>query len=251
MDTTDAPQIIEHVNMPLMFTPYDVRWVPSSARLVVMGMYPRGTGVIQQYEMSVGSLTLVSEVRLARGTPSLTPARAPSHSGPCSSYAQLVCSLEGWVVVVRGAPPAPVCPGGWGAEKRWEGSDVARPLPHSLGPLAVRRRLVSRPAPRMPFGCIWCLLRAAEVVGPCQRGACPAGPSTRGCACMRWAASGYSRHPPPTTTTTPCRRTRCSPLYYRMLLNSHASGVCRCSGPHGGGGLPVRWWGGRRPCHDM
>ena len=29
MDTTDAPQIIEHANKSLNFTPYDVKWVPS------------------------------------------------------------------------------------------------------------------------------------------------------------------------------------------------------------------------------
>ena len=63
IDTTDAPQIIEHVNKPIMFTPYDVRWVPCSARLAVMGMYPRGTGSLQVYEMNVGSLNLIAEVR--------------------------------------------------------------------------------------------------------------------------------------------------------------------------------------------
>ena len=64
IDTVDAPQIIEHQNKPLTFTPYDVRWVPCSARMAVLGMYPRGTGVLQVYEMRVGALELVTEVRL-------------------------------------------------------------------------------------------------------------------------------------------------------------------------------------------
>lgn len=44
MDTTDAPQMIEHIHKSLTFTPYDTRWIPCSARFVVMGMYPRAKG---------------------------------------------------------------------------------------------------------------------------------------------------------------------------------------------------------------
>lgn len=62
METTDAPQIIEHVKKSLTFTPYDTRWVPCSARFVAMGLYPRGTGVIQVYEMTAGELKVVKEV---------------------------------------------------------------------------------------------------------------------------------------------------------------------------------------------
>ena len=35
MDTTDAPQIIEHVHESLTFTPYDTKWIPLSARPVI------------------------------------------------------------------------------------------------------------------------------------------------------------------------------------------------------------------------
>jgi hypothetical protein len=28
MDTTDAPQILEHVSSGLAFTPFDVKWIP-------------------------------------------------------------------------------------------------------------------------------------------------------------------------------------------------------------------------------
>jgi WD40 repeat protein len=44
MDTTDAPQIIEHVNKSLPFTPYDTKWVPCSARFVCMGIHPNAKG---------------------------------------------------------------------------------------------------------------------------------------------------------------------------------------------------------------
>lgn len=63
MDTTDAPQLIEHINKSLTYTPFDTRWVPCSARFVVAGMYPRATGVLQIYELNRGELGLVKEVR--------------------------------------------------------------------------------------------------------------------------------------------------------------------------------------------
>jgi hypothetical protein len=37
MDTTSAPQIIEHIHQPLDFTPFDCRWIPNSAKLVAIG----------------------------------------------------------------------------------------------------------------------------------------------------------------------------------------------------------------------
>ena len=39
MDTTDAPQIIEHIHKGINFTPYDVKFVPCSARIVAMGIH--------------------------------------------------------------------------------------------------------------------------------------------------------------------------------------------------------------------
>jgi len=63
VDTTDAPQLVEHVNTPANCTPYDVKWVPSSARFVVAGLKPRGTGCLQVYELGVGKVDLLNEVR--------------------------------------------------------------------------------------------------------------------------------------------------------------------------------------------
>jgi WD repeat-containing protein 92 len=37
MDTTEAPQIIEHVAKSLTFTPFDTKWIPCSARFVLFG----------------------------------------------------------------------------------------------------------------------------------------------------------------------------------------------------------------------
>lgn len=47
MDSTDAPQIIEHIRKSLPFTPYDAKWVPCSARLVCLGIHPKATGALQ------------------------------------------------------------------------------------------------------------------------------------------------------------------------------------------------------------
>ena len=44
------------------FTLFGVKWIPSSARLVVFGSHPRGTGVWQIYSLSNGQLTLITEV---------------------------------------------------------------------------------------------------------------------------------------------------------------------------------------------
>lgn len=67
METTNAPQIIEHVKQGLNFTPYDTRWVPCSARFVAMGLYPRGTGALKVYEMKLGELKLVKEIEKPKG----------------------------------------------------------------------------------------------------------------------------------------------------------------------------------------
>lgn len=61
MDSTDAPQIIEHVNKGLGFTPYDTKWVPCSARFVAMGIYPKGKGALQVHELIDGECKVVAE----------------------------------------------------------------------------------------------------------------------------------------------------------------------------------------------
>lgn len=58
----DKPQIIAHVQKPMNFTLYDCRWIPSSAKFVVLGNHPRGTGALQVWEVSHGDVSLVHEV---------------------------------------------------------------------------------------------------------------------------------------------------------------------------------------------
>ncbi|XP_039256703.1 dynein axonemal assembly factor 10-like [Styela clava] len=48
----EKPQIISHIEKSLDFTLFDCKWIPRSARFVVLGSYPRGTGAILVYEIS-------------------------------------------------------------------------------------------------------------------------------------------------------------------------------------------------------
>ena len=67
MDTTDAPQIIEHIKHGLNYTPYDVKWVPCSNRLVCMGIHPNSKGALQVFQLNKGNLELTSDLNLPHG----------------------------------------------------------------------------------------------------------------------------------------------------------------------------------------
>ena len=54
VDTLNAPQIIEHISQSLNYTPFDVKWIPCSAKIVVTGQTPRAKGIIQIYQMNKG-----------------------------------------------------------------------------------------------------------------------------------------------------------------------------------------------------
>ncbi|KAK3750025.1 hypothetical protein QZH41_008663 [Actinostola sp. cb2023] len=58
----DKPQIISHVQKPLNYTVFDGKWIPCSARFVVIGNHARGTGAMQIYEVSHGDVNLLKDV---------------------------------------------------------------------------------------------------------------------------------------------------------------------------------------------
>lgn len=60
--TLDKCQIITHITKQLTFTPFDVKWLPNSAKFLVIGQLPRGSGVIQLYELEPTDVKLVKEV---------------------------------------------------------------------------------------------------------------------------------------------------------------------------------------------
>lgn len=65
MNSSDKPSIMVHSEKSMNKTLFDVKWVPCSARFVVLGNYPRQTGSLQVCEMtSSGEINVVSEVGL-------------------------------------------------------------------------------------------------------------------------------------------------------------------------------------------
>lgn len=60
-DGSTAPQIIEHISHSVNFTPFETRWVPGSARFIVAGCYPKGTGTIRVYGLGEGKLDNIAE----------------------------------------------------------------------------------------------------------------------------------------------------------------------------------------------
>ncbi|XP_072437643.1 dynein axonemal assembly factor 10 isoform X1 [Chiloscyllium punctatum] len=62
----EKPQIIAHIQKSLNYTVFDCKWIPCSAKFVCMGNFPRGTGVLQVYEVSHGELVLVKEIEKSK-----------------------------------------------------------------------------------------------------------------------------------------------------------------------------------------
>ena len=61
MDTTEAPQILEHATQGLSYTPFDCKWIPASARFCIFGQSPSAKGVFEVYQLERGKLTLVKK----------------------------------------------------------------------------------------------------------------------------------------------------------------------------------------------
>ena len=59
----DKPQIIAHVQKSLTYTLFDAKWIPCSAKFVVLGSHAKGTGALQVYEVSHGDVKLIHDVR--------------------------------------------------------------------------------------------------------------------------------------------------------------------------------------------
>jgi len=64
MEGLEKSQIITHVEKSVNYTVFGVRWLPCSAKVVVLGSHPKDTGALQVYELSKGDLKLVLEVSL-------------------------------------------------------------------------------------------------------------------------------------------------------------------------------------------
>lgn len=57
----EKPQIILYAHKSLNYTLFDSKWIPYSAKFVVLGNHARGTGALQIYELTSGDVKLVKE----------------------------------------------------------------------------------------------------------------------------------------------------------------------------------------------
>lgn len=55
------PQIIAHIEKSLNFSIFDTKWIPLSAKFVVMGSKPNGNGIVKIFELNSGDLDLIKE----------------------------------------------------------------------------------------------------------------------------------------------------------------------------------------------
>ncbi|XP_034656596.1 WD repeat-containing protein 92 [Drosophila subobscura] len=58
----DKPQLIEHLNASVNYTVYDTKWIPLSAKFVVLGSKANSQGVMDIYELNEGELVKVKTV---------------------------------------------------------------------------------------------------------------------------------------------------------------------------------------------
>jgi len=66
VDVSNKPQIIEHIHKSLNLTVYDTKWVPCSARFVLLGSPARQTGMIQLYNLVKGDAELDRELEMPK-----------------------------------------------------------------------------------------------------------------------------------------------------------------------------------------
>ncbi|CAJ1007642.1 putative WD domain, G-beta repeat [Leishmania naiffi] len=57
-------QIIQHVKKSLLYTAFDVKWVPQTASFAVVGQYPNNHGALSLYQLHHGDVQPTAEVRL-------------------------------------------------------------------------------------------------------------------------------------------------------------------------------------------
>lgn len=62
MEELDTPQIITHIESNLNHSLFDCKWIPCSAKFVVIGSMPRGTGTIEIYEITAGEAKKMKEI---------------------------------------------------------------------------------------------------------------------------------------------------------------------------------------------
>lgn len=94
-ESLEKPQIVIHLEKHLNYTVYDTKWIPCSAKFVVLGSHPRNTGALQVYELSKGELKLVSEVGVENGSRAM---KQQVITAPGSHIRLMCCVSKCWCV---------------------------------------------------------------------------------------------------------------------------------------------------------
>ncbi len=67
MNTINAPQIYQHFLLNLNFTPYDTKWLPYSAKAVLIGQTPKMEGIIKFFRMEKDGLKQIFTQNFGKG----------------------------------------------------------------------------------------------------------------------------------------------------------------------------------------
>lgn len=62
LNEMDKPQMIEHIQQNVDYTIYDVKWIPCSAKFVVLGSKPNSNGILQIYELNEAKAEKIKQV---------------------------------------------------------------------------------------------------------------------------------------------------------------------------------------------
>ncbi|XP_046971756.1 dynein axonemal assembly factor 10 [Vanessa atalanta] len=62
MENGDTPQIITHIEHNLNHCLFDCKWIPCSAKFVVIGSLPKGSGTLEIFEINSGELRKIKEI---------------------------------------------------------------------------------------------------------------------------------------------------------------------------------------------
>lgn len=62
MEDKDTPHIIAHIQHKLDHSLFDCKWVPCSAKFVVIGSLPKGSGTIEVFEISSGKIEKIKVI---------------------------------------------------------------------------------------------------------------------------------------------------------------------------------------------
>jgi hypothetical protein len=58
----EKAQIIIYSQKSVNYTPFDIKWIPSTPRFVTLGQQANGTGILEVMKLSKGSIEIVSKV---------------------------------------------------------------------------------------------------------------------------------------------------------------------------------------------